>query len=66
MDHDTLGSNRRLTHEELRERQEKVAFELLDIRIFLTTVAFIGTLAEKKRLCVALKEAYRAWKLKLS
>ena len=66
MDHDTLGANRRLSHEELRQRQERVAFELLDIRIFLTFVAFVGTLAEKKRPCLALKEAFRAWKLKLS
>ncbi len=56
-------SQRPLSPEEVRERQEKLVFDVLDIRIFLAGVAFIGTLLEKKRFCAALKEARHMWRL---
>lgn len=48
-----------------RRVQRAVMFDLIGMRMILTGVIFIATLANTKRLCPALKDARHAWRLEV-
>lgn len=58
---------RRLTPEEIRRRNKTVMRDLIPLRLLMACGTFLMmTLKEKRGVCASLKEARKAWKLRIA